>query len=219
MPGSSRIQDPAFSCTQRTPLPHPPETPDLAALIGSRICHDLISPIGAIGNGVELMMMEGAQTTHEMALVAESVVHANARIRFFRLAFGAAGGESASGRAEVAQVLADLTRGTRLRIELDAMSSMPRASVKLALLLVLCLETAMPYGGAIKIVQGGDQWTIRANSERLKVDPALWEVLNSGDATDIGPAQVQFALVAEELVRQHRRLTTEVTATEIRFAF
>ncbi len=49
------------------------DKPDLAALVGSRICHDLISPIGAIGNGVELMMMEGAAKGPEMALITESV--------------------------------------------------------------------------------------------------------------------------------------------------
>ena len=61
---------------------------DLAALLGSRICHDLISPIGAIGNGVELLMMEGGTPSPELVLIAESVAAANARIRFFRLAFG-----------------------------------------------------------------------------------------------------------------------------------
>ena len=55
------------------------DTPDLSALIGSRICHDLISPIGAIGNGVELLMMEG-RAGPEVALIAESVAAANAQI-------------------------------------------------------------------------------------------------------------------------------------------
>ena len=55
---------------------------DLSALLGSRICHDLISPIGAIGNGVELLMMEGGTPSPELVLIAESVAAANARIRF-----------------------------------------------------------------------------------------------------------------------------------------
>jgi histidine phosphotransferase ChpT len=68
------------------------DQPDLAALIGSRICHDLISPIGAIGNGVELLLMEASGKGPELSLISESVAAANARIRFFRVAFGAAGG-------------------------------------------------------------------------------------------------------------------------------
>ena len=64
---------------------------DLNALLGSRICHDLISPIGAIGNGVELLIMDGATKGPEIALIAESVANASARIRFFRIGFGASG--------------------------------------------------------------------------------------------------------------------------------
>ncbi len=88
------------------------DKPDLAALIGSRICHDLISPIGAIGNGVELLMMDGAAKTPELALIAESVANANARIRFFRVAFGAAGGDQRIAKGEVAGIIADMTRRT-----------------------------------------------------------------------------------------------------------
>ena len=61
-----------------------------ATLIGSRICHDLISPIGAINNGIELIEMGSTASTPEMTLISESVVNASARIRYFRIAFGAA---------------------------------------------------------------------------------------------------------------------------------
>lgn len=66
---------------------------DLSALIGSRICHDLISPLGAIANGVELMVLTGAEQTPKMLLFAESVEAANARIEFFRLAYGTGGAD------------------------------------------------------------------------------------------------------------------------------
>jgi histidine phosphotransferase ChpT len=64
---------------------------DLAALVSSRICHDLISPIGAINNGLELLNMSGASPVGpEMQLICDNVKSASARIRFFRIAFGAA---------------------------------------------------------------------------------------------------------------------------------
>ena len=90
-----------------------PESPDFSALIGSRICHDLVNPIGAIGNGVELMQMDGAVRGPELTLIAESVANANARIRFFRIAFGASGGQRVS-KSEVLAVLSDLTHGYAL---------------------------------------------------------------------------------------------------------
>ena len=83
---------------------------NLAALIGSRICHDLISPIGAISNGLELLDLAGGVQGPEMDLIADSVGNAGARIRFFRIAYGAAG-DQMLGRAEVVSVLDDMTRG------------------------------------------------------------------------------------------------------------
>ncbi|MEO1362985.1 MAG: hypothetical protein AAFU86_04320 [Pseudomonadota bacterium] len=77
---------------------------NLAALIGSRICHDLISPIGAINNGLELLNMAGASDGPEMELISESVENASARIRFFRMAYGAASDQPV-GRAEVVSIL------------------------------------------------------------------------------------------------------------------
>ena len=62
---------------------------DVNALLGSRICHDLISPLGAIGNGVELLSLSGVRAESELSLIARSVESANTKIRFFRIAFGA----------------------------------------------------------------------------------------------------------------------------------
>ena len=87
----------------------------LATLIGSRICHDLISPVGAIQNGIELLAMEG-RVSPEMTLIEESVANASARIRFLRIAFGMAGGQSL-GQAEIRSVLDDMGRAGRVRYD------------------------------------------------------------------------------------------------------
>lgn len=196
------------------------DKPDLAALVGSRICHDLISPIGAIGNGVELMLMEGAAKGPEMALITESVGHANARIRFFRVAFGASGAEQRIGRSEVTAIISDMTHGGRVQITWDSPADLPRRDVKLVFLLILCLESALPYGGRVQIERGEARWSLRATAAKLKIDPSLWEgLINPAALAEIGPAQVQFLLVPEEITRQHRRLTTELTEGEIRLSF
>lgn len=196
------------------------DKPDLAALIGSRICHDLISPIGAIGNGVELLMMDGAARTPELALIAESVANANARIRFFRVAFGAAGSDQRIAKGEVAGILADMTRGGRLQVEWSSPADLPRREVKLAFLLYQCLETAMPYGGRIRIELGEAGWVMTAEAPRMKIDAALWEVLTERHAPpEIAAGQVHFALVPEELARQGRRLVAELKEGMIRLSF
>lgn len=170
--------------------------PDLAALIGSRICHDLISPLGAIGNGVELLAMTSAGASPEVALIAESVTQANARIRFFRLAFGAPGAGSEVPLAEVRAILADIAHGGRLRIDWQIAGELPRPRVKLAFLALLCLETALPHGGAITLRAQADGWEAAARAERLKVEPDLWANLTAATPdTGLAPAQVQFALL------------------------
>ena len=66
---------------------------DLAALVGSRICHDLVNPLGAIGNGAELLVMEDSRLGPLARLIGDSVESATARLRLYRLAFGPPGAE------------------------------------------------------------------------------------------------------------------------------
>jgi histidine phosphotransferase ChpT len=190
---------------------------DLPALIGSRICHDLISPIGAIGNGVELLMMDRSQLSPEVALIAESVASANARIRFFRLAFGATSSGQRIGRSEVQEILTETTRGGRMQVGWTSDSDVARDGVRLALLLLMCVESAMPYGGRVRIVAEENRWLIEAEASKLKVDADLWEVLsNPAAASAIGPAHVHFALVPDELAKQGRSLTLTIADQVIR---
>lgn len=190
---------------------------DLTALVGSRICHDLISPLGAIGNGVELLLMAPGAAGAEVALISESVTSARARICFFRIAFGAAQDGQRIGRAEVRAVLDDMTRGGRLSIDWQGAGDAARADVKLVFLLLQCLETAMPYGGRVTVAQSGDAWALAAQAVRTRIDPALWARLAERNAgADLQPSQVQFALAAAELAA--RNLALDLTLEEERLA-
>ncbi len=196
------------------------DRPDLAALLGSRICHDLISPIGAIGNGVELMMMDGDGRGPEVALISESVDAANARIRFFRVAFGIFTPGQQIGRNEVTSVLAGITQGGRLTIDWQPPGEVERSAAKLVFLSVQCLETAMAFGGRITVAREAARWTVTGQAARMKIDMPLWESLSStGDRVEITPALVHFPLLGEEMARQKRRLGIEIRETEIRIAF
>ena len=165
-------------------------------------------------------MMEGSTKSPELALIADSVTHANARIRFFRVAFGSSDGDQRLGRAEILAILTDLTRGGRLSIDWNSPPDLPRRDVKLAFLLIQCLESALAYGGKIALTQTDGRWLITGRAPKLKIDAALWEVLvNPAAVAEISPAQVQFLLVPEEFNRQHRRLTAHLSETEIRLSF
>lgn len=195
------------------------DRPDLAALLGSRICHDLISPIGAIGNGVELLGLQGAGSGPEMELIAQSVAQASARIRFFRLAYGAGGEGQRVARAEVLAILAELGRGSRLAVDWSSASDLARREVKLAFLLVQCLETALAGGGRIEVTQAEGRWSLLARGPRLRTDPAVWDVLvDPAAGAGLGASEVQFLLAAEELRRSRRRLTTDLGTAELRLS-
>ena len=172
----------------------PVDPPDLSALIGSRICHDLISPLGAIGNGVELMGLAGTRGP-EMELITQSIENANARIRFFRVAFGTAQPDQIIALSEVAGILRDLNEGGRLVVDWQPSTALLRRQVKLAFLLLQCFETAMPRGGHVAVRLVGDEWALTGEAEMLKVDPDLWTMLSAPVARpDLEASQVHFAL-------------------------
>ena len=197
-----------------------PNRVDLAALLASRICHDLISPIGAIGNGLELLMMDAMSQGPEMALIAESVGHANARIRFFRVAFGAATADQRLGAVEAAGILSDMTQGGRLSIAWQTRPDLPRVEVKIAFLLLMCLESALAYGGKIAVHVDGGRWQISAQAAKLRRDAPLWDMLNNpAAAPDVTPATVHFPLAAQEIARHQFRLLAEFGTDQIKLSF
>ena len=182
----------------------------LAALVGSRICHDLISPIGAISNGVELVLMDGsAATGQEMALILESAAAANARIRFFRVAFGQCAPNQRIARSDVMAVFDETGAGGRITYIWDSADDLPRREVKLAFLALLCLESAMIYGGEVRVGQTDAGWTLVAAAPRLRYEATLWDALcapESAQFDDLGADQVHFAVFALEAARQHRSI-------------
>lgn len=193
---------------------------DIAALIGSRICHDLISPLGAIGNGVELLGMAGTVEGPEMALISESVMNANARIKYFRIAFGGAKAGQMIGREEVQSVLADIGTNSRVKVDWSSDDKIQREQVKLAFLLVQCIESALPYGGVISVNQGVDGWRLHCTAERINIDPSIWEYLITANIDkDISPNQVHFALVPDAAKSAGLQLRTELQDHMITLTF
>ena len=128
---------------------------DLAALLCSRVCHDVISPVGAIINGLEVLDEEKDAEMRGFALdlIKKSAEQASARLQFCRLAFGAAGSAGASidtGDAE--KVARGLFGGERTQLEWNVPPLlMPKNKVKLILNLCLIAAAAIPRGGIIEV--------------------------------------------------------------------
>ncbi|WP_284165450.1 histidine phosphotransferase family protein [Frigidibacter sp. SD6-1] len=194
--------------------------PDMASLLASRICHDLVSPLGAIANGLELLAMSGIAAGPELALISESVAAANDRIRFFRIAFGQAHADQRIARADLQAAVDAQGRTSRLAIDWTvAPDGAERGPAKLALLAILCLESAMPRGGKVAVEAGG-QWRVTGQAEMIRQDNPLWARLGAaGEIRDLPPALIQFALLASEAQRLGRVLGVEMAANRISVSF
>lgn len=164
------------------------ESLDLAALLCSRVCHDLISPVGAIVNGLEVMDDDNDQETKAFAmdLIKKSVRQASAKLQFCRLAFGAAGSAGAQidvGDAEkVARAFLEDDK-TRLVWTLPRVL-LPKNRVKLLLNMLLIAGQSIPRGGQIVVDPVGDGETmsfrISATGGYAKIPQAVPELLGGG---------------------------------------
>ena len=189
---------------------------DLAALVGSRICHDLISPLGAISNGVELMGMTRGTDGAEMALINDSVSNANARIKFFRVAFGDARPDQFMGASDVRAILNANARGNRMSYHWGTDEKQRRVDVRVAFLLVQCFESALPRGGEIVVLIDRQAWTMTATGPQQRWDVDMWEALiDPLKKINHTAAFVQFALLPEALKIAGRAMHLDRTSDRI----
>ena len=131
------------------------EALDLAALLCSRVCHDIISPVGAIINGLEVLDEDNSEEMRDFAfgLIRRSAGQASAKLQFARLAFGAAGSAGAEidlGDAE--KVATGYMQGEKAEFSWSAPRVlMPKNLVKLLLNLILLATAAVPRGGRVAV--------------------------------------------------------------------
>ena len=168
---------------------------DLIALLGSRICHDLISPIGAINNGLELLALNGAAQGPEMALIAQSVENASARLRFFRIAFGNPGGQNMTP-IDIITILDDMSRGSRTSFHWPGDQGASRETVQLGFLALMCLEEVIPYGGQITLTPDPEGLSVVARGERTNKTAEAWETMQSDrPEANISSSNIQFYIL------------------------
>ena len=159
---------------------------DLAALLCSRLCHDLLSPVGAMNNGLELLADEHDPEMRKrcMDLLAESAKSAADKLKFFRLAFGAAGGfgsevDPAEARA-VVEPLVTATKRTELIWSVPSVL-MPKRAVKVLLNLVLIANDALVRGGKLHVGaemrEGEQEIVIHADGPRVIFDETVRNTL------------------------------------------
>jgi histidine phosphotransferase ChpT len=173
---------------------------DLASLLCSRLCHDLMSPVGALNNGIELLADETDPDMRDkcLELLADSARASANKLKFFRLAFGAAGGFGESVDTHEAQTALEGVFGPERRIELGWVVSdgkLPKGAVKLLLNLALLAGDALVRGGRLDVgAETRDdqiELAVRAEGQRILLDPVLRETLANGAGA--GPIEPRAA--------------------------
>jgi histidine phosphotransferase ChpT len=172
---------------------------DLAALLCSRVCHDVIGPVGAIMNGLEMLDSDQDEDmrTVAMDLIKKSAASASARLQFCRLAFGAAGSLTAAidtGDAEkVARALIANER-TALRWNGQRML-VPKNAVKLLLNMCLIASSAVPRGGVITVELEGEGedliMRIEATGTNVRLPQVASLLLTGGSIESIDGHSIQ----------------------------
>ena len=173
---------------------------ELAALVSSRICHDVINPISAIANGLELLDEEPDEAMREAAmdLIRKSTAQASAKLQFARLAFGAGGSAGAEidlGDAE--RVARDFIEGTgKHQISWQGPAvTLPKDKVKLLLNLIALGIVALPRGGALNVEIAGSPpevtFTVRAKGEAARLNDQIKSLLSGANGVAVDAHSIQ----------------------------
>jgi len=116
------------------------------------------------------------------------------------------------GRPEIMSILKDVYAGGRLSVMWGPLDGQMRGTLRMAFLALLCLETAMPYGGRIEVAQDGDGLILNGHADKFILDEALWSRL-SGHVLleELRPAHVQFGLLPAVAADEGRTVSTCMT--------
>jgi histidine phosphotransferase ChpT len=171
---------------------------DLAALLCSRVCHDLISPVGAIVNGIEVLDEDKDEETRTfaLALIKKSARQASAKLQFCRLAFGAAGSAGAQIELRDAEKVArGLLEDDKVKIVWNLPPEFkPKNEVKLLLNMLIVAVAAIPRGGTLAVdpIPDAIGFCITASGLNARVNQVTMDLLvgsptHSVDAHGIQP--------------------------------
>ncbi|NKB48418.1 MAG: histidine phosphotransferase [Alphaproteobacteria bacterium] len=164
----------------------------VAELLASRLCHDMVSPVGAVKTGVELLTEYGDDAEGEtMGLITKSALQASEKLQFFRLAYGSAG-NSASGVtvADALALIRSVCGNQRTTIETDALdNSPPLGAIKVMLNGAMLAGDCLPRGGVLRInseAPGTGDYTVRvtATGERAGLDDELSGALSGETSSE-----------------------------------
>lgn len=198
---------------------------EFAALLVSRVCHDLVSPVGAVVNGLEVLEDEtdAAMRADALRLVAVSADQAAARLQFARLAFGAAGSAGAElDLSEVARIVGGLVKGGKIELQWQAHPlNWPKDWAKLVMNTVLVAVDCLPRGGIVSVETSSDptlpSFTVVATGPVARLSSEAEHALLGEPGGDLDGRSIQPYLTYQLSRGINAGLTTTSVEGEVRF--
>jgi histidine phosphotransferase ChpT len=199
---------------------------DFAALLVSRVCHDLVSPVGAVVNGLEVLEDETDEVMRADALrlVAASAEQAAARLKFCRIAFGAAGSAGAElDLNEVGRIMTGLLKGGKVDLLWQAEpANWPKDWAKLLMNAVLAAADCLPRGGRIMAETSGSAiapaFRVTATGMVARLLPEAERALAGEPTGLLDGRSIQPYLTYQLAKGLNARLTVTCLPNEVSFA-
>ncbi len=193
----------------------------LSALLSSRVCHDLINPVGAIGSGLEVLDDPGMEDTMRDAaldLIRSGAKKALALLSYARLAYGAAGGFGAQISLDDAEkALAAVYDTVKPELEWVIGAGLaPKENVKVLMILAYAAADCVPRGGTVRITGDISDFTIRAAGNKLLLQEDLVKALR-GDPEGLAPKFTPALLAAEIVSGAGGSISVEKTEEAVTF--
>lgn len=187
---------------------------NFTSLLCSRLCHDLVGPIGALSNGIELIELEDDPTmaVEALDLLKMSASNAAIRLKFLRLVFGASGGDAmplpvSEARATTLEFYAD----QRFRIDWPTADGidLTKNRVRLLLNMIMTAAFALVRGGTLSVVISDRELRVVAEHERAELSVEVTSALSGGRSA----ATVEDARIIEAF---HAALLAEASGLTLR---
>jgi histidine phosphotransferase ChpT len=184
---------------------------DFASLLCSRLCHDLLSPVGALNNGLELLADEHDPEMRArcLELLSDSAKASANKLKFFRLAFGAAGGFGESIDSREARAAIEGLFGEGHKVKLGWMvedATLPKPAIKVLLNLALIAGDALVRGGQLDVGaesnDGQVEIVVRADGPRIVLDAEMRAALTGTQGEAVITPRAAAAYLVQALVAE-----------------
>ena len=196
-------------------------------IMASRICHDLISPVGAVNNGVEFLQedMNGGDTSDAIGLISMSAQSAGARLQAFRLAYGAGGRDTTVKPSDVHKVFENLVVPEgKITQEwnsetLYAGVELEEGFCKLLMCTLILGQEALPKGGIIRVTRDGNATLVSGEGNDANIRPQVDKALERKIDISVVEPRLVHPYVIGILAAQYGYSITVVTNETGKIAF